>query len=67
MTETRKMIEQLRSDKHVDPSKIADKLECFIQLIDDIYNDHYVDTLEWYVERCMELEEENEKLKEGRK
>ena len=67
MNGTKELIRKLRNGEKVNNIEIADKLECFMQLIDDIFNDHYIDTLEWYVERCWELEEENARLKEGRK
>ena len=35
----------------------ADKLEQLQQLVDDMTNDHYVDYLEFYENRCRELEE----------
>lgn len=41
----------------------ADKLEELQRLIDDMTNDHYVDTLDFYNERCWELEDELEKSK----
>lgn len=67
MNGTKELIRKIRAGEQVNNIEVADKLECLVQLIDDIFNDHYVDTLEWYVERCWELEEENAKLKEGRK
>ena len=41
----------------------ADKLEDLQRLIDDTTNDHYVDALDFYSERCRELEDELEKSK----
>ena len=41
----------------------ADKLEELQRLIDDMTNDHYVDALDFYSERCRELEDELEKSK----
>ena len=35
----------------------ANKLEQLQQLIDDMLGDHYVDNLDWYMNRCRELEE----------
>ena len=43
----------------------ADKLKELQQLIDDTTNDHYVDALDFYSERCRTLEDEAEKLKES--
>lgn len=42
----------------LDCKKAADRLEVLMQLIDDMSSDHYVDYLEFYAERCRELEEE---------
>ena len=41
----------------------ADKLEQLQQLVDDILGDHYVDYLDWYSNRCRELEEELENIR----
>lgn len=41
----------------------AEKLEELQQLVDDMFGDHYVDYLEFYTNRCRELEEELEKYK----
>ena len=41
----------------------ADRLEELQNFIDDMLGDHYVDYLEFYVNRCHELEEELEKLR----
>lgn len=35
----------------------ADKLEQLQQIIDDMLGDHYVDYLDFYTNRCRELEE----------
>lgn len=43
----------------------ANKLEQFQNFIDGLLGDHYVDYLEWYANRCRELEEELEKLGGG--
>jgi hypothetical protein len=40
----------------------ADKLEELQNFIDDMLGDHYVDYLEFYANRCRELEEELEKV-----
>ena len=65
MNGTKEMIRKLRNGEEINLIEVADKLECFVQLIDDMFNDHYVDTLEWYVERCWELEEILYSLMEG--
>lgn len=65
MNGTKELIGKLRSGEEVNLIEVADKLECFVQLIDDMFNDHYVDTLEWYMERCWELEQELYDLKGG--
>lgn len=36
----------------------ADKIEQLQQLVDDSTNDHYVDVLDFYMERCHKLEED---------
>ena len=41
----------------------ANKFEELKQLVDDMLGDHYVDYLEFYTNRCRELEEELEKYK----
>ena len=41
----------------------AEKLEALQQLVDDMLGDHYVDYLEFYTNRCRELEEELERAK----
>ena len=60
---TVEMVEKLEAGEYVDPMEVADKLMQLKIMIDDMRNDHYVDTLEWYAERCWELEEEIAKLK----
>ena len=35
----------------------ADKLEQLRQFVDDMHNDHYVDYLDFYFNRCWELED----------
>ena len=42
----------------------ANKLEQLQRLIDDIMGDHYVDYLEFYSNRCRELEEKLANLEE---
>ena len=67
MMTTRDMIDRLRYKRGVDFNEVADRLEELMQVIDDMMNDHYTDYLDWYAQRCWELEEEIERLKEGRK
>lgn len=43
----------------------ADKLEYFMNYIDNITNDHYIDYLEWYQDRCDRLQEELDALRGG--
>ena len=40
----------------------ANKLEQFQNFIDDMLGDHYVDYLDWYANRCRELEEKIESI-----
>ena len=50
---------QQNDDKIITLLKIAtEKLEKLQQLADDMLGDHYVDYLDWYSNRCRELEEE---------
>ena len=60
---TVEMILKLQSGEHVDQMEVAAKLIELMIMVDNMRNDHYVDTLEWYAERCWELEEEVAKLK----
>ena len=46
-------------------TEAADKLEQLQQLVDGILGDHYVDYLDWYANRCRELEEELENFRGG--
>lgn len=39
-------------------NEAADKIEWLQKLVDDMTNDHFVDTLDFYAERCQNLEEE---------
>lgn len=41
----------------------ADKLEQLQKLVDDMLGGHYVDNLDWYANRCRELEEELENIR----
>lgn len=63
---TRKIITNLRDLTKIGGKVIneaADKLEELQQLIDDTTNDHYVDALDFYSERCRELEDKIENAK----
>lgn len=65
---TREIIVQLRDLAKLGVGRsvtnaAADKLKELQRLIDDMTNDHYVDTLDFYSERCWELEDELEKSK----
>lgn len=62
---TSEMITRLRYKSGVDFNEVADRLEELTQIIDDMMNDHYVDYLEWYAERCWQLEAEITELKKG--
>lgn len=61
---TIEMIQRLRKHEYVNLEEVADRLQDLAQVIDDMMNDHYTDYLEWYAQRCWELEEENAKLKD---
>ena len=39
-------------------NEAADKIEWLQKLVDDMTNDHFVDTLDFYMERCQNLEED---------
>ena len=41
----------------------ADRLEQLQQIVDDMLGDHYVDYLDWYADRCRELEDELESIR----
>ena len=45
------------------PLAAAKKLEELQQLVDDMLGDHYVDYLDFYTNRCRELEDELEYYK----
>ena len=64
---TIEMIQRLRKHEHVNLEEVAYRLQELTEIINDMMNDHYTDYLEWYAQRCWELEEENARLKEGRK
>lgn len=51
--------------EHIIIEEAALKLEQLQQMIDDMMGDHYIDYLEFYVNRCRELEEELERCKNG--
>ena len=67
MMTTKMMIECLYEEENPFFHEVADRLEDLTQFINDMTNDHYTDYLDWYAQRCWKLEEENERLKEGRK
>ena len=46
-----------------DCKEAAHKLEQLQQLVDDMLGDHYVDYLEFYSNRCREIEEKIDKIK----
>ena len=49
---------QQNDDKIIDVLKMAaEKLQELQQIVDDMLGDHYVDYLEFYTNRCRELEE----------
>ena len=55
---------QENDDKIIDLLKqAADKLEQLQKIVDDMLGDHYVDYLDWYSNRCRELEEELENVR----
>lgn len=50
---------QQNDDKIIDLLKTAaEKLQELQRLVDDMLGDHYVDYLEFYINRCRELEED---------
>ena len=50
---------QQNDDKIIDLLHIAaEKLQELQQLVDDMLGDHYVDYLDFYTNRCRELEEQ---------
>ena len=64
---TEKIINSLREKAPINPHEgllldAADKIEQLQKMIDDMTNDHYVDTLDFYFERCQKLEEDFKKL-----
>lgn len=61
--EIRKLLENLRQKAEINPHQgllleAADKIEWLQKLIDDMTNDHFVDTLDFYSERCQNLEKD---------
>ena len=55
---------QENDDKIIDLLGVAaEKLQELQQLIDDMLGDHYVDYLEFYTNRCRELEDELERVR----
>jgi hypothetical protein len=72
--ETRELVNGLRDytrgcdmpfERYLMLTEAADKLEQLQQLVDDMLGDHYVDNLDWYSNRCRELEEELENVRSG--
>lgn len=68
--ETRELVKAIRdyTEKSDMPFKrylmlteAADRLEQLQKFIDDMLGDHYVDYLDWYANRCRELEDELER------
>ena len=47
----------------LDCKNAADKIHQLQQFIDDMLGDHYVDYLDWYMNRCRELEDEIESIR----
>lgn len=61
--EINKLTNDLRQKAEINPHQgllleAANKIEWLQSLVDDITNDHFVDTLDFYVERCQKLEED---------
>ena len=64
--ETSELINALReystkampSEQHEMIVAVADKLEQLQSFVDDLLGDHYIDYLEFYANRCRELEDE---------
>ena len=72
--ETRELVKAIRDytreydmpfERYLMLTETADKLEQLQKLIDDMLGDHYVDNLDWYSNRCRELEEELENVRSG--
>lgn len=69
MMETRALIEALRwqpGNMAFSPQlrkEAADRLEKLQRFVDDMLGDHYVDYLEFYANRCRELEDKLEEIK----
>jgi hypothetical protein len=70
--ETRELVNAIRDytgrydmpfDRYLMLTEAADKLEQLQRLVDDMLGDHYVDNLDWYFNRCQELEEELENIR----
>lgn len=47
-----------------DCKEAADKIDLLKNIIDDIMNDHYVDHLDFYFNRCSDLEDKIIQIKE---
>ena len=77
MDNTRRLIEQLYAHHEdyaqgrtqdlyqvcYDCKQAAEELEAAIQFINDLNGDHYTDYLEFYTNRCIQLEEKIEEIK----
>ena len=72
--ETREIIKGIRDytgrcdmpfERYLMLTEAADKLEQLQKLVDDMLGDHYVDNLDWYANRCRELEEKLENIGSG--
>lgn len=70
--ETRELVKAIRDytgksdmpfDRYLILTEAADRLEQLQQLVDDMLGDHYVDYLDWYSNRCRDLEEELENIR----
>lgn len=59
--ETTELIKALREQSdNITIQEAANKLEQLQKFIDDMLGDHYVDYLDWYANRCRELEDERD-------
>lgn len=63
--DTREIITRLREHKYVSDSEVANKLESLMNIIDDMTSDHYVDHLDFYMNRCRMLEMTIGRLRRG--
>lgn len=72
--ETRELVKSIRDytgksdmpfERYLILTEAADRLEQLQRIIDDMLGDHYVDYLDWYANRCRELEDELENMRSG--